>query len=167
MNNKLNKLYCNKKTKRSQKYKILKKEYEKKKKKRKGYFYTGRLDTLKRTNSRQYYAELDKLMKTGGEKHMQNDEIPSMEGKTDGEKADIIADHIESLTANYTPINSEEMHEEYPGGKIRQLTYNEVLTAFKKCKIPNGLHQNDPPKQILMEIKEQLAVPLTYLLWVD
>ena len=80
------------------------------------------------------------------------------------QKADLIADHIEGLTAQYEPIDVQAIRNQYPGGQPRRLTQGDVTKAIKAMKIPKGKHPSDLPGSLLKSTAIILAPALTKLL---
>ena len=126
MKEKVKRLY----KKKNDRYYSLKKAFVKKHFEAKKLYYGPRLDKLKTDDPKGWHAEMAALMKNGGVRQSSAPPaVNGMDGKTDVEKANMVADHIEAITKSYEKLRAAEVAENYPGGTYKALSQEEVARA--------------------------------------
>ena len=127
-------------------------------------FYSGSFAELQRTDARRWHAEIRKLSMNGGRRDYNGPpQVPGYIGKTNYEMATVIAEQMFDLTKDYEPINYFELKRRYSPIEPERLTFDMVVKAIKKLKLPRGLHPNDPPRELIKLLAEQYAGPLTMM----
>ena len=148
----------------TQKFKEKKRKYAKRVKEAKGRFYNNRFENLKK-NPRKYYKEITGLMENGGKRKIQGapEIIEFKDLKTDLERAEKAADSIAELTQHYDKLDIDEARRLHEGGNLSRITLLDIQQAFQNMKLPHGFHSSDPPREVLRDMPNDLAVPLTII----
>ena len=124
-------------------------------------FFNRVFDEARAKDSARWHAEVKKLMANG---FVRTDttlpDVPGMEGMTDEQKANVVADSLESIAAGRQPLDQARVHAAFPVGQADPLQLEDVSSALLSMKVPKGLHEADPPRQLLLDHRSVFAVPL-------
>ena len=124
-------------------------------------FFNSILDDTRRQNPKKWHKQISHLMSNSGRISIKpQPSVPALDGLSDSEKAERLAEHIARITDDYVPLDLQAAHERHAGGINKPFSFDEVVLALRKMKIPNGLHSADPPRQLIKALPHVFAVPL-------
>ena len=145
-------------------FKKAKKKFRKALHESKESFYNKYISQLKNSHPRRWHQLISQLSRNGGQREDNHTpDIPGFDVLTNKEKAEKVADQIESLTKSYKVIDRPKHLKTYEGGANLCVQYREVVETIKSSKIPHGLHEMDPPREVIKRFAELFAVPLTII----
>ena len=126
-------------------------------------FFNNELDKLK-GDPRSWHSKVQQLCSSDGRRREKGmPKLQCFDGLTDAQCAERVADHIESLTTRYQPIDLQEYRLKYPNGSFVHLTLERISNAIRKAKIPRTLFSTDPLKGVLDASREKFSKPLFFL----
>ena len=147
------------------KFRAAKKKFEfNLKKKRSGYFNL-KLDSSRKKDTKMYHADIKDLMRTGGLRERQcAPNLVDMVGLSNKECANKAAESIAKLTADHPPVDMTAEMNKCCVQQPEVLLEEEVRVAFKELRLPKGLHPDDPPRQLLIDMYDIFVPPLTTII---
>ena len=130
MHKKLGRLSCRRGAKARQKYVSYRKAFKKKFKLAKNNFYNKLLDSTVKTDSARWNSEIKKLISNGGQRDSGELLVaPELRGFSDKEKANAIAEDIESITRDYEELDVDAIKSSFPNGKLPLLEIEDVVSV--------------------------------------
>ena len=148
----------------SLKYRAKKRKFEYTLKTTRAKYYNGKMDETKKKDPKKYYSDLGDLMRNGGVRQRQcAPELLDMVGLSPQQCADRAVNSIVGITADYEALDEAVEKAACPGGVPKQLREEDVVAAIKKMKLPKGMHDDDPPRQLLIDKPEVFAKPLAII----
>ena len=149
------------KERRSERWKIINKKFQKMIKDAKQTFNTEMVEELKVTNPGRWYSQL-KRMCSYDEGKSEKLIVPEICHLSDQEQAEIIADKLQATSSTYQHIEEDDI--EFPQiqeGTIPQLSPVEVREYILKMKTRKATVQGDIPAKIIKECANYICGPLS------
>ena len=159
------------KHKKSPKWESLNKSFQDKCKEEKQKYYSNIVCDLKQSNISQWYSKVKRMAGHLSPSLSPDNCVEELEGLTNQEQADKIADHLMmfALYANisnmYQPIRSEDFPE-YKAGthKPPRISVSKVVKVMKSMNKQAAAVPGDLPMRIIAEFCDELSRPLAHLI---
>jgi hypothetical protein len=148
---------------KSSKWKKLKIEFKKKKRKAIQTFHYNFVNDLKGVDPGKFY----KMCKRIGAVDDINDgdlHIDSLEGLTDDECAEAVGQHMAAISNEYEPVNLEELPAYLPAQPPPKVEEYEVYDKLKRLKNTKSTLPIDIPNKLRKEVMVELVKPLTHII---
>lgn len=150
------------KNRKSIKYLSLLSTYKEKLTKAKRVYYRKKVESLKSSNSRQWYRQFKKL--TRYDQHEARTEVASIKHLPDCEQVELIADKFAKVSNEYAPLDRSQIkiplfsHSDTP-----EISEKEVLETLNDLNPNKSESKDDVPAKILKRFSKFLSKPLTIL----
>ena len=148
------------KNRKSQKWKKLKKEFKRKKRKIILNFHETFVTDLKLTNPRKFYQMCKRI---GAVDQMNAGElfVKCLAGLSDEESAEVVGQHFAAVSAEHSPVDHEQLPAFLPSLPPPQVTEWEVYCKLIKLKNTRSTLEIDIENKLRKEVSAELTTPLT------
>ena len=143
---------------KSQKWRKLKTKFQRAKRKNVRKFYDNLSCELLKLNPRKFFTIAKRVSSVQNEPKMM---IPDLEGCSDIQTAEKIAEHFSAVSNQYKPVNLSELPVYLPALKPPQVTEYEIYQKLRKLKSTKSTNPLDLPVALRKEYDIFLASPLT------
>ena len=148
------------KERRSERWKILNKKFQKMVKEAKSNFYKNMIEELKVTNPGRWYSQL-KRMCSYDQGKSETLVVPDICHLSDQEQAEAIADKFQATSALYKHLEEGDIEvPEIPAGTIPVISTVQVREYIKKMKTNKATLEDDIPAKLIKELASYICVPL-------
>ena len=148
------------KTRRSEKWKVLDKQFKKKVKESKSNFYKNMVADLKEKDPKQWYSMVKRIASYENKNEQIN--VEEINNLSDIVQIELIADEFSKIPNEYTPLHSDD--NVYPSFEIRDIPQFKEATVWKKLvsmKVKASTRKGDVPAKLFKIIAAYIAEPLT------
>ena len=148
------------KERRSEKWKMLDKNFKKEVKSSKEIFYKNMIADLRRKNPSQWYSSLKRI--SGFDQKSEKIVISEINHKTDQEQVEVIADFFSSIPNEYEPLKKDDIQVPYfSADQLLQFHPSQVWLHLSKIKTNKATVKGDLPAKLIKEFAAYLAEPFT------
>ena len=148
------------KHRKSAKYILLVKKYDKKLKMAKQRYKRAKIDDVLTSSERQWYSKLKRLSQYDQEKH-EPVKVEAIENFTDQIQAEIIAESFAKISNEYKPIDRKQIKiSSYTPESIPYFCPNQVEKKLEKIKANKASVPGDIPAIVIKRFSKHLSVPL-------
>ena len=148
------------KQRRSEKWKILDKNFKDEVKSAKENFYKNMIADLRRKNPSQWYSSLKRI--SGFDQKSEKVIISEINQKTDQEQVEAIADYFSSIPNEYEPLKKDDIKiPSFTPGQVLQVHPSQVWLHLSKIKTNKATVKGDLPAKLIKEYAAYLADPFT------
>ena len=152
------------KERRSEKWKLLEKEFQKELKSAKSDFYKKSISELKRKKPSQWFSCLKKIS-TGNQSGSEALVVTEIEHLNDDEQAEAIAEKFVSVQNSFEALKSEDIKiPDYSNDDIPQFHEAQVWFVLSRLETNKATVKNDIPAKIIKRFAAYLAEPFTNIL---
>ena len=149
--------------KNSQEFKEAKRKFRAERRKAEKNYFSESLKNLK-GDPKNWHSKVKRLAANDARRTVNRaPDLVCFNGLSDRECAEKVADHIESITSDYTPIDYQDYHSDFAGGEFEAISMEDVTNALKSIRIPDGLDKTDASKRILKHDIQMFALPLFHV----
>ena len=145
---------------KTNKYKALRRNFRRQKKKAVKSFYKNFVEDLKSSKPGNWFNMLKKLGGTES-KVKERVQVESLEGLTDQEAVEEVAGTFAAVSQSYKPCDTKQLPSYLPAGRPEALSVFQVLEKLKTMKKTRSTLPIDLPDQLRIECAVDLAEPLT------
>jgi len=152
------------KRRKSPKWRILKKSFDKELKKEKRNFYNKKVKAMKTAKCGQWYAELKKI--TRFEQHKKElVQVTDISHLPDQEQTELIADKFSLVSQEYEPIEVGDVKvPNFTDKDIPTVTEGKVKEFLDKINLKPSQVENDIPAKVVKNFSKELAKPLSIII---
>ena len=148
------------KERRSERWKILNKNFQKMVKDSKQSFYSDMVEELKVTNPGRWYSQL-KRMCSYDEGKSEKLIVPDICHLSDQEQAEAIADRLQATSSTYKHLEDDDIQvPDIPPGSVPEVSPVKVREYIRKMKTKKSTVEGDIPAKIIKECANYLCLPL-------
>ena len=151
------------KKKKSKKWKKLNRKYKKLKRRTIKNFYSNFLSELKTVNPGKWY-EMAKKIGAVDQMNNGNTEVECLEGLTNKQGAQLIAEKFASVSNQYSPLDNKQLPTYLPAQASPQLSEVEIYERINRQKKTKTTLPIDIPHKLRKEFSPELTAPLTYII---
>jgi hypothetical protein len=148
------------KNRQSKKWKKLKSKFKRKKRKAVKSFYSKFVNNLKQSDPGSWFKMAKRI---GALDQMNGNEVSveDLEGLSNAQSAEVIAEHFSAVSNEYSPINYNELPCYLPSEKPLQVEEYEEYNKIRKLKNTKSTFEIDIPNKWINEFSAEISTQLT------
>jgi hypothetical protein len=151
------------KNRQSKKGKKLKSKFKRKKRKAVKTFYSEFVHELKESDPSSWY-KMAKCIGALDQMNGQDIAVEELEGLSNQESAEVIAEHFAKISNEYSPLNFKNLPCYLPAERPSQVEEHDVCKRLQKLKNTRSTFEIDIPNKLGKEFSPELSAPLTNII---